>query len=316
MALHQQQHARELRRVLAQPFEPDFSADNRLDTAFTAFFVKFDGTEQIAQVRNSQSRLAVSHAGLDNLVNAVGAVDDGKFGVKAQVYKHNLHCRKAAGAFKLKILVVDDHALVREGLCQVLQGLLPDEPTEVLQAPDCAVAFGLALTHPDLDLVLLDYHLPDMNGLAALAIFGKKHPELPVVILSGSANPSIMQRVLAQGAAGFITKSGLSDELIFALRRVLNGEVYSPTAFGLMQSGDGLIEARQPPVFTPRQEDVLRLLLEGCSNREISETLGLSDETIKNHITSILRGFGVKTRMQAALEAGRWGYGKVSSAGI
>ena len=79
----------------------------------------------------------------------------------------------------MKILVVDDHALVREGLCQVLKGLDPGESTEVLQAPDCAQAFALAQAHPDLDLVLLDYHLPDMNGLAALAIFGKKHPELP-----------------------------------------------------------------------------------------------------------------------------------------
>jgi DNA-binding NarL/FixJ family response regulator len=212
----------------------------------------------------------------------------------------------------LKILVVDDHALVREGLCQVLQGLLPGEVTEVLQAADCRRAFEQADSHPDIDLVLLDYHLPDMNGLAALAIFGKKHPELPVVILSGSANPSIMQRVLAQGAAGFITKSGVSDELIHALRRVLDGEVYSPAAFGPIQSANGLNQTSQPPVFTPRQEEVLRLLLEGCSNREISETLGLSDETIKTHVTSILRGFGVKTRMQAALEAGRWGYGKAS----
>ncbi len=212
----------------------------------------------------------------------------------------------------MKILVVDDHALVREGLCQVLQGLQPNEATDVLQAADCARAFELAKNHPDIDMVLLDYHLPDMNGLAALAIFGKKHPELPVVILSGSANPSIMQRVLAQGAAGFITKSGVSDELIHALRRVLSGEVYSPAAFGPLQSANGLNQNIQPPVFTHRQEEVLRLLLGGCSNREISETLGLSDETIKTHVTGILRGFGVKTRMQAALEAGRWGYGKAS----
>ncbi len=200
----------------------------------------------------------------------------------------------------MKILVVDDHALVRAGLCQVLQGLLPDEPTEVLQAPDCAEAFVIAQRHADLDLVLLDYHLPDMDGLAALTIFGKKHPELPVVILSGSANPSIIGRVLARGAAGFITKSGLSEELLQALRLVLAGEVYSPPELNSGWADDGLL--KQPPVFTSRQENVLRL--------------NLSDETIKNHISTILRGFGVKTRTQAALEAGRWGYTKSPSGSV
>lgn len=212
----------------------------------------------------------------------------------------------------MKILVVDDHALVRAGLCQVLQGLDNFEVTEVLQAADCAAAFALAQLHPDLDLVLLDYHLPDMNGLAALAILGKNHPELPVVILSGSANPSIMQRVLAQGAAGFLTKSGISDELLHALRLILAGEVYVPPEFmatGPLQAGQ---TAHSAPVFTPRQEEVLQLLLDGCSNREISVRMGLADETIKTHVTTLLRGFGVKTRMQAALEAVRWGYAKSS----
>lgn len=213
----------------------------------------------------------------------------------------------------MKILVVDDHALVREGLCQVLQGLKPDESTEVLQAATCSQAFALADQHPELDLVLLDYHLPDMDGLAALNILGKRHPELPVVILSGSANPSIAQRVLAQGAAGFVTKSGLSDELLRALQLVLDGGVYQSDWFCAPALDGAHPEPAQAPVFTPRQEEVLYLLLEGCSNREISERLGLSDETIKSHVTSVLRGFGVKTRTQAALEAARWGYCKVPS---
>ncbi len=211
----------------------------------------------------------------------------------------------------MKILVVDDHALVREGLCQVLQGLSLDEVTEVVQAPTCGQAFELADLHLDLDLVLLDYHLPDMDGLAALDILGKRHPELPVVILSGSANPSIAQRVLAHGAAGFVTKSGLSDELLRALRLVLDGGVYRSDDFGPHGTGSAMAEDVPTPVFTPRQEEVLQLLLDGHSNREISERLGLSDETVKNHVSSVLRGFGVKTRTQAALEAARWGYCKV-----
>jgi len=213
----------------------------------------------------------------------------------------------------LKILVVDDHALVREGLSQVLQGLSPTEATEVLQAANCAQAFELARAHPDLDLVLLDYHLPDMDGLAALTLLGQRHPELPVVILSGSANPSIMQRTLERGAAGFITKSGLSEDLLGNLRRVLAGEVAAPDDFNAQFGQSSGSAVGQAPLFTSRQEEVLRLLQRGRSNREIGEALNLSEETIKSHVTVILRTLGVKTRLQAAMEAGRWGYGKSGS---
>ena len=90
---------------------------------------------------------------------------------------------------KLQILVVDDHALVREGLHQVLNGM--NEPVEVLEAPHCERAFDLATLHPELDLVLLDYDLPGMNGLEALKVLGQAHPELPILMLSGMANPQI-----------------------------------------------------------------------------------------------------------------------------
>lgn len=217
----------------------------------------------------------------------------------------------------MKILVVDDHALVREGLCQVLRGLDPDEPTEVIQAADCAQAFALAKVHADLDLVLLDYHLPDMDGLQALVIFGNTHPELPVVLLSGSANPSVMQQALAHGAAGFITKSGLSEQLLGALRRILSGEIYRPSDFATFQDfGAGATPApHQPPVFSPRLLEVLRLLLDGHTNHEIAELLHVGDETIKTHVTTIMRSFNAKTRTQAATEAARWGYRKSSARG-
>jgi len=212
----------------------------------------------------------------------------------------------------LKILVVDDHALVREGLSQVLQGLDSAAPPKVLQAPDCAQAFEVARLHPDLDLVLLDYHLPDMDGLAALEVLGRRHPELPVVILSGSANPSIMQRAMEQGAAGFITKSGLSEELISALRRVLAGEVVVPKEFAPRSAQAG--SAVTAPIFTQRQQEVIKLMQSGLSNREIGDQLNLSEETIKSHVGVILRILGVNTRLQAVLEARRWGYGKSSFA--
>lgn len=211
----------------------------------------------------------------------------------------------------MKILVVDDHALVREGLRQVLKGL--DAQVEVLDAGHCARAFELAALHPDLDLVLLDYHLPDMNGLAALNLFRREHPELPIVMLSGSVNVPVMRQVLARGAAGFVTKAALSDELLTAVRLVLAGEVYLPPELrptpGVApqpDAGAGLVA----PQLTPRQQDVLYLLLDGRSNKDISQLLQLSDETTKNHVSGILRVFGVQTRVQAVLAATRHGYVK------
>lgn len=212
----------------------------------------------------------------------------------------------------MKILVVDDHALVREGLRQVLKGLDTEgELLEVLEAGTCASALELILSQPDLDLVLLDYHLPDMNGTQALELFAKHMPELPVIILSGSVNPKIVHHVLNKGAAAFLTKSGLSDELLTVTRQVLSGQFQMPafqqtdTEYDSSMDVDIVLTA---PQFTPRQEEVLMLLMEGFSNKEIGRKLRLADETVKTHISSLLRGFGVRTRTQAVLAANRSGY--------
>ncbi|WP_242671214.1 response regulator transcription factor [Hylemonella gracilis] len=213
----------------------------------------------------------------------------------------------------MKILVVDDHALIREGLRQVLRGLETAsgtdldhntgvtplaEPVQVLEAASCAQAFDLA-RESDLDLVLLDYHLPDMNGLEALDVFARRHPDLPIIMLSGSVNPRVRQQVMERGAAAFLTKSGMSDELLSVTRLVLaGGSPAAPTP------------AMAPvlPALTPRQEEVLLLLLDGLTNKEIGRLLDLSDETVKNHVSNILRCFGVATRTQAVLAARKHGY--------
>jgi DNA-binding NarL/FixJ family response regulator len=216
----------------------------------------------------------------------------------------------------LKILVVDDHALVREGLRQVLKGL--DDSLEVLEAGVCSRAFALAQTHPDLDLVLLDFHLPDMNGLQALEVFSKDHPELPIIMLSGSVNPSMMHLVMKKGAAAFLTKSGNSEELLSVARIVLSGGIYIPPALAAQAidfSSNSAFGELNTPNLTSRQEDVLRLLMDGYANREIGQKLHLSEETVKNHVTGILRNFGVQNRTQAVLAARRFGYGKSLPAG-
>ncbi len=210
----------------------------------------------------------------------------------------------------LKILVVDDHALVREGLRQVLKGLA--EEVEVIEAADSVQAFENAALHPDLDLVLLDYHLPGMNGLEALALFGRNHPELPIVMISGSIDARVVRHVMAQGAVGFIAKASLSSELLTILGQVLAGEVCLPA--NMLAAGD-LTDGSMPgtePLLTSRQHEVLTLLLDGRSNREISDQLQLSDETVKNHVSAVLRAFGVQTRVQAVLAATQQGYVKSS----
>jgi DNA-binding NarL/FixJ family response regulator len=210
----------------------------------------------------------------------------------------------------VKILVVDDHALVREGLRQVLKGL--EENLEVLQAGNCEQAFVLAHKHGDLDLVLLDYHLPDMNGLDALAIFGERHPELPIVLLSGSANTQIMRQVLQAGAAGFVTKSCVSDELLRAVRSVLEGDIYLPQE--LTNAPPATLEdSNGRPLLTQRQDLVLRCLLDGHANREIAEQLHVSEETVKTHVAAILRHFDVQNRTQAVVAAARIGYRPLSA---
>ena len=214
----------------------------------------------------------------------------------------------------MKILIVDDHALVREGLRQVLRGLKDD--VNVLDAANCARAFELTRQHADLDLVLLDYHLPDMNGQEALEVFNSQHPELPIIMLSGFMNPLLMRQVLNKGAAAFLPKSGNSEELLSAIRVILAGDEYLPPQSTPSQTS-GLLGATATdtlsPNFTPRQEEVLQLLLDGYSNKEIGKILSLSNETVKNHVSAILRGFDVSNRTQAVMAASRFGYFRSST---
>jgi DNA-binding NarL/FixJ family response regulator len=207
----------------------------------------------------------------------------------------------------MKLLVVDDHPLVRAGLRQALKGL--GHGVTVLEAADCGRAFELADLHPDIDLVLLDYQLPDMNGLTGLQTLARQHPELPVVMLSGSLEPELEQRLRAAGAAGYVSKGCSSHELLQILRLVLAGEDAVPdpdkASTGLPAADD---EAQPATRLTLRQEEVLRMLLGGCTNKAISRELYISDETTRNHVSAILKFFGVQSRTQAVLAASRLGY--------
>jgi two-component system, NarL family, nitrate/nitrite response regulator NarL len=204
----------------------------------------------------------------------------------------------------MKILIVDDHAILREGVEILLrQG---ERDTVVVQASGPDDALRLLEQHVDLDAIVLDLKLQDMDGLDALAVFGRIRPGLPVVVLSSSEDPNAVRRAFAQGAMGYVPKSACTHTLRFAIRSALSGERYVPPLMlgDLAPPYRGVAAASRDATLTPRQIEVLRHLADGAPNKVIADTLGLSEATVKTHITSIFKALNVINRTQAAA-AGR-----------
>jgi DNA-binding NarL/FixJ family response regulator len=206
----------------------------------------------------------------------------------------------------MKILAIDDHELVREGLNQVLQMLGDD--IDVIQADNAQEAFMVLIGHRDLDLILLDYHLPDMTGLEMLQQLGRRAPEVPVLMISGMANAQLMRQVLAAGAAGFISKSNPSAALLKAIKVVLDGGIYTPD--DLLDLEGQIVDGTMPkrPSLSRTQERVFRCMVDGLPNRDIAQRLEIGEETVKSHVSSILRHFDVQNRTQAVLAGVNYGF--------
>ncbi len=213
----------------------------------------------------------------------------------------------------MKILVVDDHELIREAMQLVLRQL--DANIEVLEAGNCVDALAAADRHPDLGLILLDIQLPGMSGLDALGSFRERHPAIPVVVLSASENRDDVMRAIDGGAMGFIPKSQPSRVMISALRLVLAGGVYLPVEIlGVAAApatatppASGAVRSPADLGLTGRQSDVLALLIQGKPNKIICRELGLAEGTVKIHVTAILRALGVANRTQAVIAVSRLG---------
>ncbi|HEX7044822.1 MAG TPA: response regulator transcription factor [Burkholderiales bacterium] len=206
----------------------------------------------------------------------------------------------------MKILIADDHALFRAGMRHVLTQLGQD--VEIIEAGDCDQALAQAAAHADVGLVLLDLHMPGKDGFAALETFSRQYPALPIVVLSASENRADMQRALDQGAMGFVQKSATASVVLSALRLVLAGGVYVPPA--MVQpaaSAPAPRAAGDTAGLTPRQLDVLAYVLEGKANKVIAAELGLTEATVKAHITAVFKALKVTNRTQAALAAERLG---------
>ena len=218
----------------------------------------------------------------------------------------------------MRILLVDDHALFREALLYVLKQL--DEQAVILEAATSQEALRLARYYHELDLILLDLALPGLDGLAVLPELRALAPTVPLVVLSASEKPTDVRQALEDGAAGYIPKSCSSHEMITALRLVLTGKIYLPTA--LLASLETL-EASPSPVatsryadFTPRQLEVLHLMGQGLSNKGIGKHLHVAEGTVKLHVAAILRSLNTCNRTQAVIEASRRGLIAYSSQSV
>ena len=231
----------------------------------------------------------------------------------------------------MKVLLVDDHPLILSALQGVIKGLGDD--VTVLGAGSAKAARQALADDADFDLVLLDLQLGDADGFELLAEFRAQHPALPVVVVSASDRAADVIRSIDAGAMGFVPKRSSNDQLFEALRLVMSGGIYVPS---MTLAGDAPAEPprggdtvpgvmRRSPVaehaqahgvqgmpasldslgLTPRQTDVLALLLQGQPNKLIARELNVSVETVKDHVAAVLRALGVRSRTQAVLAVGQ-----------
>jgi DNA-binding NarL/FixJ family response regulator len=205
----------------------------------------------------------------------------------------------------MKILICDDHELFRAGLRLVLTQL--EESTALIDASSAEETFRIAEAEPDLDLVLMDLGMPGMDGLSALGVLRERFPALPVVIVSASERHADVRAAIDRGASGFIPKSSSAPVLLAALRLVLSGGVYvpplvlatsEPASAGAPRADDRRRE--RAAALTPRQLEVLDLMARGRTNREICDSLGIAEGTVKAHVATILEALDVANRTEAA----------------
>ncbi len=210
-----------------------------------------------------------------------------------------------------RILLADDHAMVREALAQMLERL--DGHLSVEQAPDLPATLSLLEKDRDYALLLLDYNMPGMSGAASVEEIARLYPGLPVGIISGYLGSAEVEPLIESGAIGVFPKTMTGPALMMALKLALSGQTYVPWSGDLGQPG---IAARKdgpstpPPDLSARQIDVLRFLVKGSANKEIAYQLGLSEVTIKVHVAALCRKFGVANRTQLAMAALRAGIGE------
>lgn len=208
----------------------------------------------------------------------------------------------------MKVLIVDDHALVRRGMSYVVRECFPDADVEEAASANEAIAL---MGNNGVDIALVDVRMPDFDGLELLRSLKERWPQVPVIMLSTYDQALYVKRALADGASGYMLKDATPDDLGQAIRVALSGSgnVLSPRVIqNLFEENDGFenegAHGRHPEFsLTHRERDILGLLAEGRSNRDIAQHLYLSEKTVKAHLAAIFRKLGVANRTQAAMAA-------------
>jgi DNA-binding NarL/FixJ family response regulator len=216
----------------------------------------------------------------------------------------------------MKILLIDDHVLIRQAMQGVLRKLKRD--AIVLEATNSAEAMARLAENPDVELILLDLTLPDRDGFAVLTDLRERYVEAAIVVLSAEQNPETVRRALELGARGYIPKSAKADVIINALRLVISGGIYIPPEIlsgGLSSPPQARYAAAGNPLASPqaaglteRQIEVLALIMQGKNNKTICRTLDLAEPTVKNHVTAILRALKVSSRTEAVITVNKLGW--------
>ena len=200
---------------------------------------------------------------------------------------------------QIRIIVVDDHPLVRAGLCAII-GLQHDMQV-VGEFDDAQTAISaIQVRHPD--IVLMDLRLPGMTGLEAIRLLHTRFPIVRVIVLTTYEGDEDIHQALQAGAAAYIIKGMKHERLLQGIRRVYAGKTYLPPEVSRT------VEGRPKDELSAREREVLLLMAEGMSNREIAAELGIAEKTVKCHVGVILNSFGVKDRTNAVLTAIRRGY--------
>jgi DNA-binding NarL/FixJ family response regulator len=211
----------------------------------------------------------------------------------------------STGKMALKLLVIDDHPLILEGVAAALEGL--GHGVRIVAARTAEKGLAAAAANPDLDLVLLDVALPGVSGFALIGKLRERFPMLPIVVLSALDDAASVSRAMNAGAMGFVPKSSATRVLINVLKSVLEGNVSpatlsatKPASIAMATSG---VKDSQVSLLTLRQIEVLSRVCQGKANKQIATELGLSEKTVKAHVTAIFKVLGVANRTQAALAA-------------
>jgi DNA-binding NarL/FixJ family response regulator len=208
-----------------------------------------------------------------------------------------------------RVLIIDDHPLVRDGLRSVIA--VTFDGCDTFEAASMEEALATLAGHEDFDLVLLDLNIPDVKRLDGLKLLRQLYPMLPVVMVSGAFDQTIVREALAAGAAGFIPKSMKRSAILDALHRVVAGEIYMPDAIADADPDNDRNEQIREKIdsLTPQQRVVLNHLVHGRLNKQIAHDLTVSMTTVKAHVSAILLKLNVFSRTQAVILANRVHFG-------